>query len=160
MDEAEFQSWYADRAKRQGLNPNPDDPQHFYDYRAAHAAGAEPDATGHWPSKFKLEGHPRMVLNGVNTKTGEHVADPTVLANSLRNFPKDATVGSVEYAPPTLEEKIAGSGPRSALAAAATMLPMGVGGLAARAMRDRRVNAMFDPAAKQFWKMFGKRAVD
>lgn len=69
--EQEFQSWYQDRASKLGLNPNPDDPQHFYDYRAAHRAGAEPDETGHWPSQFKQEGHPRMVVNGVNTKTGQ-----------------------------------------------------------------------------------------
>lgn len=75
VDERGFQGWYADRAKRLNLNPNPDDPQHFYDYRAAFQAKAEPDATGHWPSQFKREGHPRMIVDGMNTKTGE-TADP------------------------------------------------------------------------------------
>ena len=72
-DEMEFQKWYSERAKRLGINPNPDDPNHFYDYRAAHKAGAEPGPDGHWPSEFKLEGHPRMVLDNVNTKTGRRV---------------------------------------------------------------------------------------
>ena len=70
-EEAEFQSWYSGISKKTGLNPDPDDPNHFYDYRAAHKAGAMPDKTGHWPSQFKREGHPRMVVDGVNTKTGE-----------------------------------------------------------------------------------------
>ncbi len=69
--EAEFQAWYAKRAEAQGLDPNPDDPRHFYDYRAAHAAGAEPDASGHWPSAYKTEGHPRTFVEGKNTKTGK-----------------------------------------------------------------------------------------
>lgn len=60
--EPEFRSWYADRSKRLGLDPNPDAPEHHYDYRAAHRAGAEPDETGHWPSEFKTEGHPRTNL--------------------------------------------------------------------------------------------------
>lgn len=70
-DEEQFQSWYAGHAKNLGLHPNPDHPEHFYDFRGAYAAGSKPDASGHWPSKFKLEGHPRMVIDGVNTKTGE-----------------------------------------------------------------------------------------
>lgn len=81
-DESDFKSWYADRSSKLGLDPNPDAPEHFYDYRAAHKAGAEPDATGHWPSEFKKEGHPRMVIDGVNTKTGERVpsqASPSFL---------------------------------------------------------------------------------
>ena len=71
-DEREFQEWYAGHAKKRGLNPNPDDPRHFYDYRAAFRAGAGPGPDGHWPSVFKREGHPRMVLDGVNTKTGKY----------------------------------------------------------------------------------------
>jgi hypothetical protein len=70
-EESKFQAWYAGQAKKLGLNPNPDDPQHFYDWRAAYKAGAKPDASGHWPSTYKREGHPNMVVGGVNTKTGE-----------------------------------------------------------------------------------------
>ncbi len=63
LDEQAFQGWYKERAGRLGLNPNPDDPGHYYDYRAAYLAGAEPDpATGHWPSQFKTEGHPRTFM--------------------------------------------------------------------------------------------------
>src|SRR5574337_1677661 len=74
--EAEFQNWYRETANRIGLNPNPDDPAHYYDYRGAFLSGAEPTAESgfHWPSQFKREGHPRLILEGVNTKTGESVA--------------------------------------------------------------------------------------
>lgn len=82
-NEQEFQTWYADRAARLGLDPNPDNPQHFYDYRAAHAAGAEPDQTGHWPSEFKREGHPRMIVDGLNTKTGQ----PASFLEEIQNKP-------------------------------------------------------------------------
>jgi hypothetical protein len=73
------------------MDPNPDDPRHYYDYRAAYRAGAEPEryvasATGsgqmmpdrameraplHWTSEFKREGHPNEIVNGINTRTGE-----------------------------------------------------------------------------------------
>ena len=56
----------------EGLNPNLDDPRQQYDYRGAYLAGAEPDkVTGHWPSEFKLPGHPRKVLYNIDTTTGE-----------------------------------------------------------------------------------------
>lgn len=75
-NEQAFQQWYASRARRLGLDPNPDNPQHFYDYRAAFKAGAEPNASGHWPSEFKRPGHPRLVLNGIDTRTGSPPYDP------------------------------------------------------------------------------------
>ncbi len=71
-DDAGFQQWYAVRAKRWGLDPNPDDPRHHYDYRAAYRAGAEPDPqTGHWSSEFKAKDHPNRFVDGVDTITGK-----------------------------------------------------------------------------------------
>lgn len=67
-EEDMFQLWYATHARERGLNPNPDDPRHFYDYRGAFLGGAEPDVFGHWPSEYKREGHPRLFLP--NEKTG------------------------------------------------------------------------------------------
>lgn len=69
-DESDFRSWYASRAKRLGLDPNPDAPEHKYDYRAAFRAGLEPDETGHWPSEFKAADHPNRFVGGVDTITG------------------------------------------------------------------------------------------
>jgi diguanylate cyclase (GGDEF)-like protein len=71
IDESEFRAWYQDEAIRNNLSPDPDDPRHFYNYRAAFRSGAEPDETGHWPSKFKREGHPNLIIDGVDTRTNE-----------------------------------------------------------------------------------------
>ncbi len=71
--EADFRKWYAGQAANLNLDPNPDDVRHYYDWRAAYRSGAKVDARGHWPSQFKRAGHPRMVIGGVNTKTGRPV---------------------------------------------------------------------------------------
>jgi len=68
--EAAFRRWYDQVATLRGLSPNPNDPLHFYDYRAAFAAGARPDAYGHMPSQYKTIGHPRLILDGVDTRNG------------------------------------------------------------------------------------------
>lgn len=97
-EEAQFQDWYRNWAQRLRLNPNPDDPRHFYDYRGAYQAGIEPSpwvgttqpgslwglgqmmpdramerAPMHWSSQFKREGHPHEVVGGTNTRTGKRV---------------------------------------------------------------------------------------
>lgn len=69
--EKDFQDWYAKHAKNQKLNTNPDAPEHHYNYRAAHAAGAGPDKTGHWPSQYKEKSHPNRYVNGEDTITGK-----------------------------------------------------------------------------------------
>ena len=96
-DEESFQSWYAGHAKERGLSPNPDDPEHFYDYRAAYKAGAGPGPDGHWPSQFKLEGHPRMVVDGVNTKTGRS-ARPSLDLSLLPDQPEKPEQGILSKA--------------------------------------------------------------
>lgn len=79
LDEADFQNWYRGAIRGTPINPNPDDPRHFYDYRSAYLSGVNgPNQTGHWPSTFKLEGHPRMVLDGMNTKTGKQYSPSLV----------------------------------------------------------------------------------
>ena len=82
-DETEFQQWYGDWAKKSGISSNPDDPEHFYDYRGAYRAGAQPqispeDNRYHWPSQFKREGHSRLILNGVDTRTGKQIGGMNV----------------------------------------------------------------------------------
>ena len=69
--EMEFQQWYKRHADKWGLDPDPDDPQHFYDYRSAWASGAQPDDTGHLPSTFKNELHPNLIVDGKDTRTGQ-----------------------------------------------------------------------------------------
>jgi len=75
-EEPVFQSWYQGWASKMGLDPNPDDPRHFYDYRAAFRAGDEPSMTSdglHWPSTHKTDDHPNLIVGGMNTKTGKPV---------------------------------------------------------------------------------------
>jgi hypothetical protein len=79
--EKEFQSWYAERARRLNLGLDPDDPRHHYDYRAAFQAGAEPDANGHWPSQFKQPDHPNRYVDGNDTITGEPARDLSDLSD-------------------------------------------------------------------------------
>lgn len=66
-DEASFRKWYAELSGRMGLNPDPDDPNHYYDYRALNRAVEsgqveDPATGGHMPSTFKVVGHPREIL--------------------------------------------------------------------------------------------------
>lgn len=71
LDELLFKQWYQNRTSKLGLNPNPDDPKHYYDWRGAYLSGAEPDKEGHWPSKFKQEGHPNLYVDGRDTRVSE-----------------------------------------------------------------------------------------
>ena len=78
---------------------------------------------------------------------------PAQLSQSLR-MPKDATVGSVEYAPRSAREIL--EDPRAQMAMALAPVPIPVGRVA-RAVVDRRINKMFDPS---FWRVFGRRGGD
>jgi hypothetical protein len=68
--EESFQNWYAKISAMNNLSRNPDDPQHFYDWRGFYMSGmaSSPDVhdidqdTGlarmHFPDEFKTLGHP------------------------------------------------------------------------------------------------------
>jgi hypothetical protein len=87
VGEEDFQGWYRDWAEKLDLNEDPDDPLHQYDYRAAYQAGAVPtqgeDGEWHWPSKHKMEGHPNLIVDGVNTKTGETVGEEEQVTKAI-----------------------------------------------------------------------------
>ena len=85
FNEMDFQKVYKQMATEKGLNPDPDNPLHYYDYRALYkeTGKLESDKTGHFPSKYKLEGHKDMIVDSVNTKTGEKM-------ETEWNFPKPA----------------------------------------------------------------------
>jgi hypothetical protein len=75
-EELKFQKWYKSWAKRAGIDPDPDNPLHKYDYRGAYKAGLEPviseeDGLYHWDSQFKDEDHPNRYVGGIDTITGE-----------------------------------------------------------------------------------------
>jgi hypothetical protein len=83
--EASFRQWYTHYARTLGLNPDPDNPLHFYDYRAAWKAGAKPERSGdglmHWPSEYKRLGHPNLIVNGMDTRTGTPVDSAFIREN-------------------------------------------------------------------------------
>ncbi len=76
FNEIEFQSAYKEFATKQGLSLDPYDPRHFYDYEALWRETHEfkVDKFGHLPSEYKEKGHPREVVDGINTITGEAVS--------------------------------------------------------------------------------------
>ena len=63
-EDPEFSRWYSNIAKRSNLSLDPDDPRHFYDYRAAYEAGAGLDERRHLPSQFKHDLHPNRFIVG------------------------------------------------------------------------------------------------
>ena len=64
-----------------------ENPQHFYDYMSAYKAGAEPDSTGHWPSKYKHElSHERYKkIKGqlIDTITGKEATEEEKTVNDV-----------------------------------------------------------------------------
>jgi len=63
-EDAGFLDWYSDIAKRSNLSLDPEDPRHYYDYKAAYEAGADLDEGKHLPSKFKHDLHPNRFIVG------------------------------------------------------------------------------------------------
>lgn len=93
-DERDFQNWYSAIAKRLRIAPNPDDPEHHYDYRAffrdmkAGKAASPDEPGGHFPSTYKVEGHPRTYLQDsagklFDTRSAEYAAGGTVPQEEL-----------------------------------------------------------------------------
>lgn len=84
--ERRFRLWYGPIARKLKLDPDPDAPEHFYDYRAFHrdmesGANLKPpsEAGGHWDSTYKLPGNPREYLTDplsskvFKTETGQYL---------------------------------------------------------------------------------------
>tara|TARA_Y100000310_G_scaffold57864_1_gene53029 strand:- start:345 stop:683 length:339 start_codon:yes stop_codon:yes gene_type:complete len=63
-EDPRFSEWYLDIAERSDLSTDPDDPRHYYDYRAAYKAGADLDERKHLPSEFKHDLHPNRYIIG------------------------------------------------------------------------------------------------
>lgn len=66
-EEPAFQNWYKQWAERTGISPDPDEPEHRYDYRAAYRNNAQPtvdasDGMYHWPSAHKHADHPNRYV--------------------------------------------------------------------------------------------------
>lgn len=76
----DFKTWYATVAAANNLDPDPFNPLHFYDYQRAYMSGV-PAAKGHLPSQYKKLGHPRLIINGIDTRTGRPADAATIAAN-------------------------------------------------------------------------------
>ncbi len=107
-EEESFQQVYKEVAAKLGLSSDPDDPKHYYDYRALYrdTGKLEPDETGHFPSKYKKEGHPNLIVDGVNTKTGESESKETppqlqdvakIMPEAEKKDATESTMGTAEY---------------------------------------------------------------
>ncbi len=88
-NEKGFQSWYKKQAKITGIDPDPDNPAHKYDYRKAYLANKGPDKVpgGHWPSEFKDPDHPNRFVGGEDTITGKPIIagkTKTIVVNAKR----------------------------------------------------------------------------
>jgi hypothetical protein len=82
-----FNEWYSGIAKQGNLSKDPNDPKHFYDYRAAYEAGAKPDTSGHMPSDFKLPGHPQLFIREggkvIDTRTGNAPSKRSIIEHLI-----------------------------------------------------------------------------
>ena len=58
IKEGSFYEWYSGIANKLDLDKDPDHYKHYYDYRAAHKAGAKLSKDNHLPSEFKHDLHP------------------------------------------------------------------------------------------------------
>ena len=89
FNEIEFQKAYKEYAIQQGLSEDPDDPRHFYDYRAYYKKYKkfEVDEFGHLSSEFKEKGHPRRIVEGVDTKTGKSIEEEFSFLNKYKFTP-------------------------------------------------------------------------
>ena len=92
FNEDNFQAWYRHWSDKTGIAPNPDDPEHKYDYRAAYMADETPsvaeDGNYHWPSQFKADDHPnRFVATDQGTLDSKN--DTFIDKFIADNFPDD-----------------------------------------------------------------------
>ncbi len=107
--EQAFQQWYKQQAAKTGIDPNPDDPRHKYDYRAAFRAGVEPvmspaDNRYHWDSRFKASDHPNRYVDGIDTKTGL----PSSAEASFQPTPETYRPANLVYESPADPSDISG----------------------------------------------------
>ena len=83
LRQKQFLDWYQNWARMIGIDQNPYDPAHRYNYEAAYRMGASPGPTTnqidprfelfHWPSPYKAEDHPNRYVNGMDTITGQRI---------------------------------------------------------------------------------------
>ena len=85
-----FLKSYKEYAEREGLNPDPFDLLHFYDYKAYwDKYGKMPGPGEHGDSRFKIIGHPNLIVKDqgkwIDTRTGEPATQKLVEENIKAN---------------------------------------------------------------------------
>jgi len=100
-----FDDWYKNTSKTYGLDPNPKDWEHFYDYEGAFNAGimGPDEETGHWPSEYKHDFHPnRFIDQGdgsfLDSKNGTYVDSGLVMEVRMQadDFRKEKALESLQ----------------------------------------------------------------
>lgn len=83
-----FRSDFSEYADQWGIYPDPDSKEHYYDYRGLwiDEGGIKPDSEGHLSSVYKLVGHPNLIIDGINTATGEKVKSFPVRAIHIEDL--------------------------------------------------------------------------
>ena len=113
FDDSGFSQWYSDIAESSDLSPDPDDPRHYYDYRAAYESGVDLDKDKHLPSEFKHDLHPnryiidKETLDIYDSKYNEKASIEDIVIQSMRRkeyeediFHNDNESGAWENRPP------------------------------------------------------------
>ena len=120
-EEQAFRWWYSQMAEAAGLDPDPDAPEHEYDWRGAFKAGARAvmgeDGRPHWPSEYKRIGHPNLVVDGQSTRPDvPSPGTPNAAAEArpsglvpLAEFLRRAAQGPMSPSPVTAEDRAAGA---------------------------------------------------
>lgn len=90
-----FDAAYADVSQSLGLDPNPDDPRHHYDYRSAFKKYGPSFGVkdGHFPSEFKDASHPNRFVDGVDTISGVEMGPPGLEENPIPDVVDTSNVG-------------------------------------------------------------------
>ena len=103
--EAEFQRQYAQVSMVNNLDPDPDDPMHFYDYRGLfkETGSLAVGPKGHFPSTFKLLGHPNLIVDGKDTRTGK-AATPGLITKNQEAHDAAPRGARGEYIEPSMSD--------------------------------------------------------
>ena len=103
-----FDDWYKKTSNTYGLDPNPKDWEHFYDYEAAFKAGVrEPvlneEGLYKWPSDYKHDFHPDRFINQgdgsfFDSKNGSYVDSSLVMEVRMQadDFRKEKALESLQ----------------------------------------------------------------
>lgn len=94
-----FRNWYDTLSRLKGLNSNPTDRQHYYDYIGYWKSIGSPDyfednKGGHFPDTFKLPGHPLFSNQSIYYKPGMENYIPVYRWEGSRRIqlPTDSTI--------------------------------------------------------------------